>query len=94
MPNIVVNFVEMKANVAYIKDKLYVITYANPLKFFQNQVLEDCRITVNGKVYPLLFKGCRLCDDLKYRKKLDELGFSGPYSGFEPENSQACKISR
>jgi hypothetical protein len=93
VPTIVVNFAEKRGNVVYIKDKLYVVTYANPLKFFPDQILADCRINVDGKIYPLLFKGWRLCDDLKYRKRLDGgLGFSGPYSGFEPATSETCKI--
>ncbi len=83
MPTTRVNFAVNRGNVVCIKDKLYVVTYVNPLKFFLDQMPADCRINVDGKCYPLVFKDWRLCDDLKYRKRLeDELGFSGPYSAF------------
>ena len=83
MPTFLENFAEYKGNVVYIKDTLYVVTYVNPLKFFSDQRPEDCRINVNGKIYPLMFRGWRLCNDLKYRKRgEDELGFSGPHSAF------------
>jgi len=39
-------------------------------------------IVVNGKRYPLFFKGKRLCSDLKYRSKEVGLGWSGPDSAF------------
>lgn len=94
MPTNVVNFVEMKGNVVRIKDKLHVITYANPFKFFEEQILADCRITVDSKVYPLLYRGWRLCDDLKYRKRLDDHGCSGPHSSFELRNSETSMVCR
>ena len=82
-------FVKNENNAVLIKGKYYVVLYTTPTPlFFGNQP----QINVDGKKYPLEYKGYRLCDDLRYRKSpKDALAFSGPYSAFSPVDSDNDK---
>jgi len=80
-----VTFVENKNNVVSLGEKVYGVFYLSGFPpFFKKPPIEDEYIIVNGKKYPLVFNGHRLCSDLKYRTSLLGIAFSGPYSAFSP----------
>jgi hypothetical protein len=80
-------FITCQACIAKINDKFYEITSDDPKTEPKLETLDPtkCSINVDGTHYPLRFKGFSLCNDLKYRRTLYDIGWSGPFSSFELE---------